>query len=187
MGWLGGSLLFLVVMGPLLPRFKPATVRDLILVLFPRFAIRMTVFGGLTTLSGLGLLFAIVAGDTPQLALSSSWGRCITLGALLALVAAFEGAVVMPGYRARLAALTRAAPEGCTGPAPPEVTRVQRKVRIASVSNTILLLVARALMVAAAGALALDREGKRLLPRPIGPPVGGGAPLRGRRGRPRQG
>ena len=151
-GWLGGALLFLLVIGPLLPRFAPATRRELILSLLPRLASYLTMFGFATIVFGFALAGAVIYDGLDTFDPSQTWGLALTIGILLALLAALEGGLLTRRRLLRLVAMSRDAPTRPDAVPNPEMLVLMGRIRQGAVVTVALLLTALGTMVAAAGA-----------------------------------
>ena len=152
MAWLGGALLFLLVIGPVLPRLSAIGRRDVIVSVLPRLTRYMTIAGGLTILFGFALAGVVVYQGMDSFDPGQTWGLAITIGAILALVAALEGGLIVGRNVAKLVKLSGGTPSEAGSDPPADAAPLVRRIQQSAVVTVALLLTALGAMVVAAGA-----------------------------------
>jgi uncharacterized membrane protein len=151
-GWLGASMLFGMVLGPLFPSLAPARRTELILKFYPKFARYMTVLGLSTAVFGAALAFAMAGGDFSVFSASNQWGLSIMIGATLALVVtALAFGTIIPSMNKTVRLLKELQRNPSAGPSP-ELPKLQSRMKGAAFLGLLLLMLVVVFMVAAAWA-----------------------------------
>lgn len=143
-GWLGAVFVINLVIGPLMPRFSPATRLDLLQHFGPRFSRIVLMFAGLTVVFGGALFWALEPGT------SLVWKETIGTGILLAAIAFVEGAVLTAPTSFRLAKVAATVAANPGTPPPPEMPKLLRHMTVGAFTGMLILVAALAFMVSAA-------------------------------------
>jgi uncharacterized membrane protein len=148
-GWMGALLFFNIVVGPLLGRLTPSTRSEFLIGLIPRMIRYFGLFAGLTLLVGAVLALVIVDGDLSRFSPANPWGLRISIGAILALIAAgLAVGVVSPTSRKLVRILSESRPPPASGQGPPPgAMAAQRRIRVGSLTALGLLFVVLFFMV----------------------------------------
>lgn len=147
-GWLGSTMLFGMLLGPMLPKFSPQTRAEIVVKFFPKFSIYVEIFGILTLIFGVLATFALIRGDFSLLAPTTQFGLFISVGALLALVAMLDGIFVIGPATLKIARLTEEMMKN-PGPPSPELVKASNKVRTSASAGLVILILVLVCMVAA--------------------------------------
>jgi uncharacterized membrane protein len=147
-GWLGGVMIFAMLIGPVLPTLSPASRGELAVKLLPRFSRYAEIFAVFTPIFGIALAFQMGDGTMSIFSPNTNLGLFLSIGTLLSLVAVVVVfTIVSPTVRkiVRLTQETLKSP----GPPPPELTRASTRLRVSSVIGLVALLLIFTCMVAA--------------------------------------
>lgn len=148
-GWLGAAMVFGILIGPLLPDLSAPSRSELIVNLFPRFVRYVQIFAIATIIFGLGLVFSIAGGDLGSMSPSTLYGFFMSTGSAVTILAIVIGfGIVVPSAH-KLVAIVKGMQHN-PGPPPPELSRIQARLRVSSAIMIVLLIVVLAFMVAAA-------------------------------------
>jgi uncharacterized membrane protein len=145
MGWLGGVVFFLSVIGPGVKRFTPPASLEFLTKVGPK---QIRFFAGVATSTlvfGLALLFTAFGTDY------SSWPGYIEVGFGLGFVAYLIAILVtIPTFRKvdKIARQMMANPQG--GPPPPEFAKLLKRANMAAVAVAVVLFLTLAFMVSSA-------------------------------------
>ncbi|HEY4823348.1 MAG TPA: hypothetical protein VIH83_06670 [Candidatus Bathyarchaeia archaeon] len=147
-GWMGTAMFLVMVLTPSMRRLSPSSRRDLILKLFPRFIRYVTVFATLTLVAGILLAFAYAGSNLESLSPTTRWGFMITVGASLALVA-YALALGLGLRSARKIVKILNTQQDPQRTPPPEIMKLQVRMRLTATTVMILLMLSLVFMVAA--------------------------------------
>ncbi len=150
-GWFGAAMVFLMVIEPSLSRLSPQANAELVLQVFPRFVRFIQVFATLTLLSGVFLALSITGGSTARFGFGSIWGLYVSLGAFFGVVTFLLVFFLLAPSVKSLGRLIIRIQQNPGHPPPPEVHRVQERLKRGAPAAVILLSLAMVFMVAAAG------------------------------------
>jgi hypothetical protein len=146
--WLGGGIMFGMVIAPRLGKLALSSSRDFVLTVLPGVLRFFQVIAGVTILFGLLLLYDMHVYDHMQLDFSTSWGFDLILGMSVALVAfLYSELVAIPVFHRIVTLNRKMGPDGSG--VPPELPRTVRQAGMASLITLVLLLVTVSFMVAA--------------------------------------
>lgn len=141
--------MFSAVIGPGLARLSAPSRGEFFVKVAPNYVKFVEIFSGLTLVFGVAMVAVLSSGGGDIMSPSTSTGLYITVGAVLALVAIILAyTLIIPSAKkmVKIAEAMMKAP----GPPPPELGIAARRLRMGTVTATVLLLVVTALMVAAA-------------------------------------
>jgi uncharacterized membrane protein len=142
-GWLGAVLTMNLAIAPLLNRFAPSTRLDILGLFLPRFSRLTAIFSGLTVLTGAGLYSQIYSQN------DAGWFPVIGIGILLALIAFFDGVLLLAPLTKRVSGMANAMGSQPAAPPSPEFLSTVRKLQVSAIASMFLLLATLAFMVAA--------------------------------------
>ena len=148
-GWLGGAMIFGIVIGPMLPKLSAPARGEFLVKVVPRFARYIEIFSILTLVFGVAMVGVLANGNTSILSLSTSFGLYISIGAVLALVAvALAFVVILPSTHK----MVKIAEELMKNPGPPPASLAvaANRLRVGSTVAMILLILVTVFMVAGA-------------------------------------
>jgi uncharacterized membrane protein len=148
-GWLGGSLLTGLIIGPGLQTLTAPSRLEFIAKLIPKIVryVRGMIVG--TFLFGLLLLYYWVGGDFSMLSPSTGFGAALSAGIGIALIAAVLAfTVVLPSF-GKMASIAAEVLKSGGQPPPPEMMKYATRARVSSMVGLVLLLLAVVMMVAA--------------------------------------
>jgi uncharacterized membrane protein len=148
-GWLGGVLVFGIVIGPAMEKFSAPTRGEFVVSVVPRFLRFIGVFSVLTVVFGVVTVAAYANGDYSIMSLSTSFGLYIATGAILSLVAIGIAMVVVVPSSRKIVKIAESLMKN-PGPPPPELIAAARRLRTGSLSAMVILIVVTMFMVAAA-------------------------------------
>jgi len=148
-GWLGASLFFTVVIGPLLMKLSAPTRGELMTKLVPRLVRYVNIFSGLTLLLGVFLAFGIVGSRLELLSPANPWALNITTGATLGLLAALIGSLVVGRTARRMSRMVERLMQNPAQPPPPEMAGLQNRLRTWSTVALVLLVLSLVFMTTA--------------------------------------
>jgi uncharacterized membrane protein len=149
-GWLGGAMIFAMLIGPTLPSLTPATRGELIVKLIPKYIRYVEIFAFVTPIFGLTLALYITHGNWSVFSPSTNFGLYISLGALLSLVMwVIAFGLVGPTAR-KVVYLTREMMKTPGAPPPPALPKASKRLRLTSTTGLVVMLVIVACMVKAA-------------------------------------
>lgn len=146
--WLGGGVMFGIVIGPRLASFSPPAAREFFVKAGPQILRFFVVVPALTVGFGLLLIYNITGGDWSQLAPTSSWGLSISAGiafALAALIVSEVGAT--PALKRVIQLMGEAVSHD--SPAVAKIPGAIRRAQLTATGTLGLLLATLACMVAA--------------------------------------
>ena len=143
--WLGGGILFSFIIGPRLAALKPPVARDFLVTMIPAVVRFFQIVAGLTILFGLLLLGNMLNGDFSQL--STTWGRTISAGMVVAFVAfVLSEAATSPAFMRVARAAAQITPDS---PPPPTFPALIRRAGLLGLITTLLLILTLGFMVGA--------------------------------------
>jgi uncharacterized membrane protein len=148
-GWLGAAMVFAMLIGPTLPSLTPASRGELMVKLFPKYIRYSEVFTLVTPIFGIGLAVEMGNGDFSVFRPDTNLGIFLSIGVLLTLVswALVFGVIAPTGHKiVRLTQEMMRSP----GPPPQQLVGASKRLRVASVTGLVLLILIFTCMVAAA-------------------------------------
>lgn len=146
-GWLGGLLIFMVVVTPLMPKLSGSTRGELVVKLFPNFVKTVLSFAGMTGL--FGILLALTLSYEEPAMFSVELPR-LTVGASLALIVFLLGLLVsLPSVKRMSQILSEMQAKGEQQPSP-EFSRLQKRVGRVTNIGVVFLMIALVFTVLAA-------------------------------------
>ncbi len=148
-GWLGGAMVFGMVIGPAMEKFSAPTRGEFVVKVVPRFTRFIEVFSIVTVVFGLLTVAVYANGDYSIMSLSNSFGLYISIGAVLAVVAIVIGLGVIIPAAHKIVKITESLMKN-PAPPPPELTVAAKRLKFGSVSAMVILIVVTIFMVAAA-------------------------------------
>jgi uncharacterized membrane protein len=151
-GWLGATMVFAMLIGPTLPSLTPAARSELVVKLLPKYIRYAEIFTFITPIFGLTLALYISHGSWSVFnpAVYGNLGLYLSIGALLSLVAwAISFGLVAPAGR-RVVWFHKQMMKNPAAPPPAGLQRASTRLRIASATGLVVLLVIVVCMVAAA-------------------------------------
>jgi uncharacterized membrane protein len=151
-GWLGASLTFGMVLGPILPGLTAGSRGELLLKLLPRFKRYIMIFGASTVVFGAAFAFALADGDMSAFSPANPWGLRIDIGAIIALgtlALAFFFVIPAMSKVVKLVTEMKASPGSTPSPLIPGL---MKRIRIGATAGMLLLILVLVFMVAAAWA-----------------------------------
>jgi uncharacterized membrane protein len=149
-GWMGTTMFFVMVIGPMMPHLSPATRGELIIKLFPRLSRFVITFATLTLLFGVSLAFGKVGPRLELLAPDNPWGFRITIGALLAAISYLLVLMIIIPAAKRMARLAQEMQRSQQQDPQREMSVLQNRIRAASTIVLIMLTIVLIFMVLAA-------------------------------------
>lgn len=147
-GWMGTAMFLVMVLTPSVQGLSPSSRKDLMLKLLPRFTRYVTVFATLTIIAGVLLAFAHVGSSLELLSPTTTWGLQITVGASLALVAYALALGIGLRSARKIVRILKMQQDPQQGP-PPEVSVLQKRMRLTATTVMTLLMLSLVFMVAA--------------------------------------
>jgi hypothetical protein len=151
-GWLGAAMVFTMLIGPTLPRLTPGTRNELIVKFLPRYIRYAEVLTLVTPIFGLSLALYISHGSMTVFspAIYGNLGLFISIGALLSLVAwGISFGLVAPMGR-KVIWFANEMLKNPTSAPPAGLAKASKRLRIASTTGLVVLLLILVCMVAAA-------------------------------------
>jgi uncharacterized membrane protein len=148
-GWLGGAMVFGMVIGPSLGQISPPARGEFFVKVGPRFVRYIEIFSVVTLLFGVAAVAVLADGDYSVFSPSTTLGLCISTGAVLALVAVVLAITVIVPSTKKIVKITESLMKN-PGPPPPELQVAARRLRVGSVTGMVLLIIVTVLMVAGA-------------------------------------
>jgi hypothetical protein len=147
-GWLGGGIMFGVIIAPVLGSLSPPTSGEFLIRVGPRVARFFQVIAGLTILFGFLLLYNL--GGSSLLDPSTTYGIELTIGVTFALLAfVLSEAFVAPLLLRAVRLLKGMQESGKHEPTPELIATLQRTAMMSTL--TILLLILTSVFMVAAG------------------------------------
>lgn len=148
-GWLGGAMVFGIVIGPAMEKFSAPTRGEFVVRVVPRFVRFIETFSILTVVFGILTVAAYANGDYSIMSLSNSFGLYISIGAVLAVVAiGIAMGVIVPATH-KIVKITESLMKSPAQP-PPELMVASKRLKFGSLSAMVILIAVTVLMVAAA-------------------------------------
>jgi len=148
-GWLGGALVFGIVVGPGLARLSGPARGEFFAKVAPNYVLFVEIFSGLTLVFGVIAVFTLGNGSMSIMSLSTPFGLYISIGAILALVAVVLAyGVIVPSAR-KMIEIAQSLSKS-PGPPPPEMTTASKRLRVGSTAAMVLLILVTIFMVAGA-------------------------------------
>jgi uncharacterized membrane protein len=148
-GWLGAVMVFGMVIGPSLSKLSGSARGEFMAKVAPRFVNYIEIFSIMTLIFGVGMLAVIADGSMSIISLSTTFGLCISIGAILALVAvALAFAVVVPATH-KIVRISQSMLQN-PGPPPAELMAASNRLKVGSTTAMVLLIIVTVFMVAAA-------------------------------------
>ncbi len=147
-GWLGGGIIFGLVIAPLVPKMGPASARTFLVTVGPRVALFFQVIAGLTVLFGLLLLYDMNTTGQGDFSFSNSWGAFLIVGMSIAFVAFLVSELLAVPALQKLIAVNQKMPaDGSVIPA--ELPAAARRASLTALLTLVLLSGAFACMIGA--------------------------------------
>lgn len=142
--WVGAAIYSLSTLKPVMMALAPSARGELMGRMMPASIRYYNIVGGLTILSGLALVYVMRDGFS---GLDDSWGRMVMAGLLISVaVLAISGLAIKRSFRRLGEAMKDARP----GEPPSMMAQIlQKRIAIAQMGNTLLLVLAMVFMVAA--------------------------------------
>ncbi|MDG6921498.1 MAG: hypothetical protein JRN59_08210 [Nitrososphaerota archaeon] len=138
--WIGSSIMFFVVLGPVVSRLTPVSRAEFTVMFFPKMERFLNLVVPLLLLSG-GILFAAMSWGGPLVL--DTWSVSVLAGGSLGLVTYFFAlAKLVPAARKVTLLLQSGGPEE-------ELMRAQKSVGQASMMELVLMIAAFTAMIAA--------------------------------------
>ena len=150
-GWFGAALVFMMVIEPALPKLSPQTNGELVLKVFPRFVRFVEIFASLALIFGISLALALSNGDLRLFGLGSMSGLYVTIGASFGLATYLLVFLLLGPSVMALGRLVVQMKQNPQQPPPPQFQSVQERLKFGAPTAVLLLSLAMAFMVAAAG------------------------------------
>ena len=148
--WLGGVMLFAMVVGPTIGDFTPATSAEVVVKMLPKYLRFLVILTLLTPILGLATLLASSNGDLAVLSPGTSFGAYMSAGAALSLASWLVVLVVVYPTGRKIVKITEEFVRN-QAPPPPGLPRLAMRLKISSGIGLALLVAILACMVAAAG------------------------------------
>lgn len=149
-GWMGGAVMFAMVVAPALSKLSPASSGEFFVKVVPGIARFFQITAGTTVLFGVLLLYAGMSnGDFGALTLSSNWGVSVFLGLAIGFVAFLiaEFAAV-PTFKKAVKLIKEMQASGQHEP-PAELPKTIRRASLMARATVGLLFLASVFMVSA--------------------------------------
>jgi uncharacterized membrane protein len=150
MMWLGGGVMFAVVVAPALAKLSPASSGEFFVKVVPRVARFFQIVAGLTILFGVLLVYVGISnGDFPGLDLSTKWGLSIIIGLSIGVVALLVSEfLAVPPLLKVIAMIKEMQASGQHQP-PAELPKTLRRASLTANASVILVVLTLVLMVSA--------------------------------------
>lgn len=150
MMWLGGGVMFAVVVAPALAKLSPASSGEFFVKVVPRVARFFQIVAGLTILFGVLLVYVGISnGDFPGLDLSTKWGLSIIIGLSIGVVALLVSEfLAVPPLLKVITMIKEMQASGQHQP-PTELPKTLRRASLTANASVILVVLTLVLMVSA--------------------------------------
>jgi uncharacterized membrane protein len=145
--WLGGGIMFGVIIAPMLSKFSPPAAGEFLVRVGPRVGRFFQVFAGTTILFGLLLLYNV--GGIGLLTFSNTYGIELTVGVIFALAAFVVSEFFSVPPLLRAVRLVKEMQSSGRHEPPAELPRALKVAGATAMLTLILLLLTSAFMVAA--------------------------------------
>ncbi len=146
--WLGGAIMFGVIIAPAAARISPAASREFFVRVAPGVLRFFQIVPVLAIFFGLLLLYNMTGGDWSMLSSSTSWGLDTSVGMAFGIGAFVVGeGGAAPALQRMIRLLSNLGSPG--GPSPEEVPRAAMRARVMATATLVLLLGAMVFMVGA--------------------------------------
>ena len=148
--WLGGGILFAVVIAPSLAKLSPPSSGEFFVKVVPRVSLIFRIVAGTTVLFGVLLIYTGISnGDFPAFSLSSTWGASIAIGLSIGLIAFLNSEfVAQPPLRKVIRLLKEMQASGKHEP-PAELPKTIKRAALTANTTVILLIITLIFMVSA--------------------------------------
>jgi uncharacterized membrane protein len=148
-GWLGAAMVFVMVVAPGLAKLTPTSRADFAMNVVPKYVRYSLIFAIVTIIFGIGSLIVFANGHSSVIAMSTPFGRYISAGAILAVVAFGLGIGVTIPSANKIVKITKSM-VGNADPAPPELLAASKRMRLGSTMAMAVLVLVTIFMVAGA-------------------------------------
>lgn len=148
-GWLGAAMVFGMILSPALTSMTPGGRGEFMLKIVPKYAKYVSLLIVSTLVFGAALALYMAYGGG-SFYFSGQWGMSIMAGAGTALLVAILGlGIIIPSLR-KIVKLVTQMQANPAASAPPELAKLQGRVRVGSIVGMVLLFLVVVFMVAAA-------------------------------------
>ncbi|MDA4132042.1 MAG: hypothetical protein OK454_02815 [Thaumarchaeota archaeon] len=148
-GWMGAAMVFGLVIGPALGKASPQARAEFFAKIVPRYLTYIEVFSIITVVFGVAMVAVLADGDFSIMSPTTTFGFCISAGAILALVAIGMAMGVIVPTAKKMSKIAQTMLEK-PGPPPPEMASLSKRLKTSTTAALGLLVVVTVLMVAAA-------------------------------------
>ncbi len=145
-------MIFGIVIGPSLAKMTPQGRTEFFVKVIPKFLRYVEGFAILTVVFGVITAAAFLNGDFSSVSFSTSFGRYISIGAVIALVAIGLAFTVITPTARKIVRISEGLMK-TPGPPPPELLAASKRLKVSTTVALVLLIIVTMFMVAGATGL----------------------------------
>jgi uncharacterized membrane protein len=148
-GWLGASLLSVVIIGPGLQTLSAPSRLEFVVKIIPKMLRYISGMIVGTFLFGLLLLYFSLDGDFALMSPATTFGASLSAGVAIGVITAVLAfAVIFPSF-SKTVSIAEGVLKSAGQPPPPEMAKYADRARVSSMAGMFLLLIVVAMMVTA--------------------------------------
>lgn len=148
--WLGGGILFALVIGPGLAKLSPPSSGEFFVKIVPKVSLFFRIVAGTTVLFGALLIYTGISnGDFPAYSLTSTWGASITIGLSFGLIAFLNSEFVAQRPLGNAVRLIKEMQKSGKHEPPAELPKTIKRAALTANATVILLIITLVFMVSA--------------------------------------
>lgn len=149
-GWMGATIFFDLVLGPVLGRLTAPARSELLVRLIPKALRYFNAFSLLTLLAGFGLAASLTDGNLSFFFTGNPWGSRILVGGSISLITGIIAMGVISPAANRIVRILSQQPAPAAPPTqgpPPQLLSAQRRLQAGSMASLLLLFIVLVFMV----------------------------------------